>query len=111
MPNARKLSIRQANATGLANHEKGGDDVESSRFQVNKVKSLEPDDGGDEGHGDSNQLTYVYDSNHHKSISQITREALPKLDHYRDPASINNQQRPTLDELHYQVYNEKVIFF
>lgn len=105
MPSSGKLSISKA--TGQASHEMS--DVENSRFQVNKVGALDPDDGGDSHDGLSpNQTTYVYDTRYHKSIGQLTREALPKLDNYRDLMSVHNQQRPTLDELHNATYNEKV---
>ena len=106
MPHSGKLSISKG--SGSASHEMS--DVENSRFQVNKVGGLDPDDSGGDGHEvlSPNQYTYVYDTRYHKSIGQLTREALPKLDNYRDLASVHVQPRPTLDELHNATYMEKV---
>lgn len=107
MPSSGKLSISKG--TAPTSHEMS--DVENTRFQVNKVTPLDNEDGGGDGHDglSPNQMTYVYDTRYHKSIGQLTREALPKLDNYRDPASIQQGfQRPTLDELHNATYIEKV---
>lgn len=40
---------------------------------------------------------------------QLTREALPRLDNYRNILSIQAGHRPTLDELHNATIHEKVI--
>lgn len=105
MPHTGKLSINKG--TGPATHEMS--DVENSRFQVNKVGTLDVDDGGDVHDGLSpNQYTYVYDTRYAKSLGQLTREALPNLNNYRDLASVHAQPRPTLDELHNATYMEKV---
>ncbi len=102
MPNARKLSTNKAAATSLANHDPS--DFENSRFRVKKVGSM--DAGGEHQDGlQPNQTTYVYDN---KSISQLTGEALPKVDNYRNLGSVHNKQRPTVDELLKGRYNDKV---
>lgn len=82
----------------------------NSRFQVAKVDGNGSDEEEDEA-GDvlsPNQYTYVYDTKYGKSFSQLTREALPKLDNYRDLMSVNAGYRPTLDELHNATIQEKV---
>lgn len=41
--------------------------------------------------------------------SQLTREALPRLDNYRNILSIQAAHRPTLDELHNASMSNKVL--
>lgn len=41
-----------------------------------------------------------YDTKYAKSFRHFTREALPRLDNYRNIMSIQAAYRPTLDELH-----------
>ena len=43
-----------------------------------------------------------------KSLRHMTREALPRLDNYRNILSIQAGHRPTLDELHNSTIHEKV---
>ncbi len=43
-----------------------------------------------------------------KSLRHMTREALPRLDNYRNILSIQAGHRPTLDELHNATIHEKV---
>ncbi|XP_026288084.1 bumetanide-sensitive sodium-(potassium)-chloride cotransporter isoform X1 [Frankliniella occidentalis] len=50
----------------------------------------------DDGRPTSDANTYAYA----KSFRQLTREALPRLDNYRNIMSIQAAYRPTLDELH-----------
>lgn len=42
----------------------------------------------------------IYDTKYGKSFRHFTREALPKLENYRNMMSIQAAYRPTLDELH-----------
>lgn len=44
----------------------------------------------------------------HKSLRHMTREALPRLDNYRNILSIQAGHRPTLEELHNATIHEKV---
>jgi solute carrier family 12 sodium/potassium/chloride transporter 2 len=54
---------------------------------------------------DNSQRTYAAT----KSLRhQLTREALPRLDNYRNILSIQAGHRPTLDELHNATIHEKV---
>lgn len=57
----------------------------------------------------------VYDTKYYaKSFRHFTREALPRLDNYRNMMSIQAAYRPTLDELHNEpdkVQNNAIIFF
>lgn len=42
-----------------------------------------------------------YDTHNIRSLHHYTREALPRLDHYRNVMSVHgHMNRPTLDELH-----------
>ncbi|XP_067144438.1 solute carrier family 12 member 2-like isoform X2 [Centruroides vittatus] len=84
-----------------------------SRFKVAKVDfdvenqdQSVADDRNEEGTYQL-QLTHnsnysnSYDTHNLKSLRQYTREALPRLDHYRNILSIHAHiSRPTLDELH-----------
>ena len=45
-----------------------------------------------------------------KSLRHFTREALPRLDNYRNILSIQAGHRPTLEELHNATIQDKVIF-
>lgn len=64
------------------------------RFQVNRVE------------GDEEELETLYDDeddspgSYVKSFRHFTREALPRMDNYRNIMSIQAAYRPTLDELH-----------
>jgi hypothetical protein len=107
MPHSGKLSISKA--TGAEMND------QNSRFQVNRVGNQENDEGlvpPDPLDGLSpHQYTYVYDTRYAKSLGQLTREALPKLDNYRDLMSVHAAPRPTLDDLHHATYMEKVSIF
>jgi hypothetical protein len=49
-----------------------------------------------------------YDTRYAKSFRHFTREALPRLDNYRNIMSIQAAYRPTLDELHNATLHGKV---
>jgi hypothetical protein len=49
-----------------------------------------------------------YDTKYAKSFRHFTREALPRLDNYRNIMSIQAAYRPTLDELHNATVHGKV---
>lgn len=63
---------------------------ESSRFRVARV-SVPGLSGGSES---------PYESSTSKSLGQLTREALPRAENYRDITSPAHALRPTLEELH-----------
>lgn len=50
----------------------------------------------------------VYDTRNSKSFAQLTREALPRAEHYRDMIMDKHACRPTLEELHEARFLEKV---
>lgn len=52
--------------------------------------------------------SYVYDTRNSKSLAQLTREALPRAEHYRDLVQGKPGCRPTLEELHEARFLEKV---
>lgn len=113
-----------------------GDMDKRTRFQVNRVdasgsKNGEGDDFGEReplqgdddarrdsmdnyrptsptmllAHGTDNS---GYDTRYAKSFRHFTREALPRLDNYRNIMSIQAAYRPTLDELHNATLHGKV---
>ncbi|XP_023217503.1 solute carrier family 12 member 2-like [Centruroides sculpturatus] len=95
-------------------------DPKQSRFQVAKVDFVnettplthasrddgdgEKTNGSENGRGQSptHHSTYnTYDTHNIQSLRHYTREALPRLDHYRNIMSVHGHlNRPTLDELH-----------
>lgn len=84
--------------------------MQATRFQVTGGGGRSSDeDEEDESHDlldgqtDNNQDTKIY-----KSFRHFTREALPRLDNYRNILSIQAQNRPTLDELHNATLSQKV---
>ncbi|KAH9370384.1 hypothetical protein HPB48_006698 [Haemaphysalis longicornis] len=95
---------------------KDGAGKKQSRFQVAKVdfavekhsdgESSNEEDGGDqdpEGQPLDGQSwnACTYDTHNVRSLRHYTREALPRLDHYRNVMSVHgHMERPTLDELH-----------
>lgn len=103
MPHKRRVSI--SNDTGC-----GADtEIEKSRFQVAKVRGdIDEDEDGDDDiltEDGLNQYQYTWNL---KSLGQLTREALPKYDNYRDLMSVHAAPRPTLDELHNATFHEQV---
>lgn len=87
--------------------------MQATRFQVSgrnagDRSSSDDDEGQDllDGQMESNQDTKMY-----KSFRHFTREALPRLDNYRNILSIQAQNRPTLDELHNATLSQKVSTF
>ncbi|XP_065169631.1 solute carrier family 12 member 2-like [Atheta coriaria] len=96
----------------------GGDD-KRTRFQVNRVRNETPErsNGGDavvdvgreedeeddelhEANDRTRLNSETYDTKYVKSFRHLTREALPRLDNYRNIMSLQAANRPTLDELH-----------
>lgn len=87
-------------------------DANGHRFQVAKVNSNPGDeDSSDDRNSDSEAdndslraniyATAGYDTRNLKSFKHYTREALPRVDNYRNMTSIHGYaERPTLDELH-----------
>ncbi|XP_064474714.1 solute carrier family 12 member 2-like [Ornithodoros turicata] len=79
-----------------------------SRFQVAKVdfageaeKHSDEEESSDERDEQSWNVTGSYDTHNVRSLRHYTREALPRLDHYRNVMSVHGHMaRPTLDELH-----------
>ncbi|XP_037030333.1 bumetanide-sensitive sodium-(potassium)-chloride cotransporter isoform X2 [Bradysia coprophila] len=79
-------------------------DQQTTRFQVNQ-------DDSDSNSNDEDRevlLDSEYDTRYGKSFRHFTREALPRLDNYRNILSIQAAHRPTLDELHNATMTNKV---
>ncbi|CAI6365712.1 unnamed protein product [Macrosiphum euphorbiae] len=66
-------------------------DTKRTRFQVNLVDCETPP---------MLRLDSASSEDKYKSFRQLTREALPRLDNYRNIMSVHVACRPTLDELH-----------
>jgi len=77
-------------------------DTKRTRFQVNLVDCETPRMRLDSASSEDNK---------YKSFRQLTREALPRLDNYRNIMSVHVACRPTLDELHNCDLAEKVYIY
>lgn len=78
-------------------------DTKRTRFQVNLVDSETPTR--------MRLDSASSDDNKYKSFRQLTREALPRVDNYRNIMSVHVACRPTLDELHNCDLAEKVYIY
>lgn len=86
-----------------------------SRFKVARVSISDLTPPSREREHSINRLTptmeystYVYDTRNSKSFAQLTREALPRAENYRDIMQGKHACRPTLEELHEARFLEKV---
>ncbi|EDW41250.1 GM24663 [Drosophila sechellia] len=70
----------------------------TTRFQVDPQN--EESDESNDSQEERELLDNEYDTKYGKSFRHFTREALPRLDNYRNMMSIQAAYRPTLDELH-----------
>lgn len=74
--------------------------MENGRFQVDRVNAPDQTQLGQDNAGFISESNTTSLGKYAKTFGQLTREALPKLDNYKDLMSIHNPYRPTLDELH-----------
>ncbi|XP_013170024.1 PREDICTED: bumetanide-sensitive sodium-(potassium)-chloride cotransporter isoform X3 [Papilio xuthus] len=78
--------------------------MKKRQLKSNKMEDEKTEDEGSEeseGSGmDSDDPLTVTDTKYTKSFRHFTREALPRLDNYRNVLSLHAAPRPTLDELH-----------
>ncbi|XP_058130526.1 bumetanide-sensitive sodium-(potassium)-chloride cotransporter [Anopheles ziemanni] len=63
----------------------------STRFNV---------EGGESDSNDDEEDNLIDENRYARSFRHFTREALPRMDNYRNILSFQGNQRPTLDELH-----------
>ncbi|CAG4955548.1 unnamed protein product [Parnassius apollo] len=87
------------------------DQPSATRFQMEEDKterdgSDDSDDSDGSGMESDDPLT-VTDTKYGKSFRHFTREALPRLDNYRNVLSLHAAPRPTLDELHNATLSRK----
>ncbi|XP_018915712.2 bumetanide-sensitive sodium-(potassium)-chloride cotransporter [Bemisia tabaci] len=80
-----------------------------TRFQVNRVGDDGDGGGADEVEHEEHDhlMDYEQEGGYAKSFRHLTREALPRMDNYRNIMSIQAAYRPTLDELHNQTLHHK----
>lgn len=111
-PTMDKSSLAEKNEEWIKlDDRKDNPSKKQSRFQVAKVDfavEKHSDDEDDEERSDEEQPpdgqswnACTYDTHNVRSLRHYTREALPRLDHYRNVMSVHgHMERPTLDELH-----------
>ncbi|CAG7826123.1 unnamed protein product, partial [Allacma fusca] len=81
----------------------GGSDCDSPARLISTHNAMEHSGGNtvtNAGHPYSHTNSTTYDTKYAKSFRHFTREALPRMDNYRNMMSIQAAYRPTLDELH-----------
>lgn len=77
------------------------DQPSATRFQMEEEKRDGDATEESDGSGmDSDDPLTATDTKYGKSFRHFTREALPRLDNYRNVLSLHAAPRPTLDELH-----------
>lgn len=97
IPSIVKSSFRDSNKPPRFSR-----DSVTTRFQVDGKDDSDSNDEDRESLLDS-------DTKYGRSFRHFTREALPRLDNYRNILSIQAVYRPTLDELHNATLTGKVI--
>lgn len=100
IPSIVKSSFRDSNRPPRFSR----DSQITTRFQVDGKDDSDSNDEDRESLLDS-------DTKYGRSFRHFTREALPRLDNYRNILSIQAVYRPTLDELHNATLTGKVIRF
>ncbi|CAH1637162.1 unnamed protein product [Spodoptera littoralis] len=75
------------------------DQPSATRFQMEDEQEEEQEHTDSDGMDSDDPLTCT-DTKYGKSFRHFTREALPRLDNYRNVLSLHAAPRPTLDELH-----------
>ncbi|XP_059062211.1 bumetanide-sensitive sodium-(potassium)-chloride cotransporter-like [Achroia grisella] len=76
------------------------DQPSATRFQMEVDKPEDHTEESDASGMDSDDPLTANDTKYAKSFRHFTREALPRLDNYRNVLSLHAAPRPTLDELH-----------
>jgi len=82
-------------------HENGinGGDTDSETVELNPLNRVDSLEG---------RASLLGEQETKKSLRYMTREALPRLDNYRNIMSIQAAHRPSLDELHNPTLLNKV---
>ncbi|XP_049871575.1 bumetanide-sensitive sodium-(potassium)-chloride cotransporter isoform X2 [Pectinophora gossypiella] len=75
------------------------DQPSATRFQMQAKQEDDATEESEDGMDSDDPLT-ASDTKYGKSFRHFTREALPRLDNYRNVLSLHAAPRPTLDELH-----------
>ncbi|XP_075979539.1 sodium chloride cotransporter 69 isoform X2 [Anticarsia gemmatalis] len=95
-PNVTKSSFRD-----MEKPSRFKDQPSATRFQMEDDQTESHVTEDSEGSGmDSDDPLTATDTKYGKSFRHFTREALPRLDNYRNVLSLHAAPRPTLDELH-----------
>ncbi|XP_050068324.1 bumetanide-sensitive sodium-(potassium)-chloride cotransporter [Anopheles maculipalpis] len=90
---SRLQSLRSSFRTGSGDRdpEQPRQRKPSTRFNV---------EGGESDSNDDEEDNLIDENRYARSFRHFTREALPRMDNYRNILSFQGNQRPTLDELH-----------
>ncbi|XP_038222026.1 bumetanide-sensitive sodium-(potassium)-chloride cotransporter isoform X2 [Zerene cesonia] len=94
----RKSPVTKSSFRDIEKPSRFKDQPSTTRFQM-EAKQEEGSDSDGSGMDSDDPLTTT-DTKYGKSFRHFTREALPRLDNYRNVLSLHAAPRPTLDELH-----------
>ncbi|CAK1541996.1 unnamed protein product [Leptosia nina] len=95
----RKTPITKSSFRDIEKPSRFRDQPSATRFQM-EAKQEEGSESEGSGMDSDDPLTTQTDTKYGKSFRHFTREALPRLDNYRNVLSLHAAPRPTLDELH-----------
>ncbi|XP_063368078.1 bumetanide-sensitive sodium-(potassium)-chloride cotransporter-like [Cydia amplana] len=95
----RKTPVTKSSFRDIEKPSRFRNQQSATRFQDFQSEDEATEDSNESGMESDDPLT-ASDTKYGKSFRHFTREALPRLDNYRNVLSLHAAPRPTLDELH-----------
>ncbi|KAL4717070.1 hypothetical protein ACJJTC_016957 [Scirpophaga incertulas] len=96
-----KSSLTKSSFRDIEKPSRFKDQPSTTRFQMEEKTNEDENTEESDGSGmESDDPLTATDTKYGKSFRHFTREALPRLDNYRNVLSLHAAPRPTLDELH-----------
>ncbi|CAF4829096.1 unnamed protein product [Pieris macdunnoughi] len=95
----RKMPVTKSSFRDIEKPSRFKDQPSATRFQM-EAEQEEGSESEGSGMDSDDPLTTQTDTKYGRSFRHFTREALPRLDNYRNVMSLHAAPRPTLDELH-----------
>ncbi|XP_050679374.1 bumetanide-sensitive sodium-(potassium)-chloride cotransporter isoform X2 [Leptidea sinapis] len=99
-PACEKSSITKSSFRDVEKPSRFKDQPSATRFQMQEETQQDEGTESDGSGMESDDPLTAADTKYGKSFRHFTREALPRLDNYRNVLSLHAAPRPTLDELH-----------
>ncbi|VVC98790.1 unnamed protein product [Leptidea sinapis] len=107
-PACEKSSITKSSFRDVEKPSRFKDQPSATRFQMQEETQQDEGTESDGSGMESDDPLTAADTKYGKSFRHFTREALPRLDNYRNVLSLHAAPRPTLDELHNASLSRKV---